>query len=695
MPHERIQMHRGVLRIDGAPTFQLTADYPYYRDQPEQWPLKLQRLQELGIETISFYTPWRHHEVDGRLDFTGETAPNRDVVGFIRLLHQMGLRAILKPGPFIHAEVDFGGLPDRLDSRQNPQVEAMRDAAGQLRLWHRPLPAPYGYYFRQEVEAWFAAVRQRLIEPFAWPHGPIIALQALNEGIYSDANRPFTAYDYAPSALAFFGGWQVDQGRTTIAGPPRMAPTLSADRTALQRYLDWGLALGDYLGGAFRWAGGLLEKTGLPVLSNLHPPEGDRLGTDWWLAKVVPESWGPVHYGFTNWIGCVSHDPSAFYRYLVLVKRQPGPNLEENWSFSQIYDSRYRFTVIPYFQTLLCLAAGATGFNVYTGAGTDGWDEGLDSHHSRPYPDTAPVGADGSLHPKARTLQLLTAYLNRWGAEWLACESERPLSWGIYPAYSALAGWGVEDPAWEAAGVHPPVAGVALNGFMRAMRAENRDFGLVNITAPLDPAEHPAITLVGGFFMDAETQRRLLEYVRAGGTLILARELPRFDADLTTPCSLLVDGLAQPGAGRFRLVEGNPFAEPPEPGAAAAFQAALQELGLTGGLRADGRLTQAWVRRHPESGVEHLVILSLADQPGEHHLRWGDRSVAVTLPGRSGALLRLEGGRLSAALVKGANDCDGQYAVPVVRCAGETVQAPGVGDWLYIRGEEGLFQPWQ
>ncbi len=693
MAHSRLSFHQGVLTIDGAPIFQLTADYPYYRDHAAQWRPKLQALKDLGIRIITFYTPWRHHEVDGRLDFTGETAPNRNVIGFLNLLHEMGLMAVLKPGPFIHAELDFGGLPDRFDPRENPRVEAMLDNEGQYRLWHRPLPAPFGTYFRQQVEAWYAAVITTLITPFTWPKGPIVALQALNEGIYSDANRAFTAYDYAPSSLERFAAWQRAEGRTCVAGAPRQGPTPTAGRADLVGHMDWALYLGDYLADALGWSGGLLAATGLPVLSNLHPPEGDPLATDWWLAKVVPEAWGPVQYGFTNWIGCVSHDESAFYRYLVLVKRATGPNLEENWGFSELYDSRYRFTVIPYFQTLLCMAAGATGFNVYTGAGTDGWDETLDTHHDRPYPDTAPIGADGTPHAKAHTLKLLGDYLGRWGSEWLACRSEQPVSWGIYPPYAALAGWNIPPEQWQAGGVEPPVAGEGLNAFMRIMRAANHDFGMVNLAAgPIDPEKHPALTLVGGFFMDGATQQRLLDYVRAGGTLLLARELPRFDGDLTTPCTILADGLKNPGTGRFTLLPGNPFAEE---ASATDFVRALADHGFAPSVRADGSRTQAWLRRHPATGVEHLVILSLAEEPGDHVVQWEGGSVAVTLPRRSGAMLRLENGRLSAALVKGVNDCDRQFAVPAVRCAGESFQAEGVGDWLWIRGDTEVFQAWR
>ncbi|HEY3365584.1 MAG TPA: beta-galactosidase [Symbiobacteriaceae bacterium] len=688
------QFRDGIFYLDDQPQFFVSADYPYYRDDAAKWPARLSQLKGLGIRVITFYVPWRHHEVDGSLDFTGRTAPNRNVLGFLRLVQELGLLAVVKPGPFIHAELDFGGLPERMDPRQSPDLEPMRTAQHELSYWQSyPLPTPLGNRWQTEVSAWLRAVREQVIEPFRYPGGPIIALQVLNEGIYSDANRSLTAYDYAPPALDFFRRWQEERGRAPVPAP-RSAPLPVRPADALP-HLDWGMAQADYLSTVYRFAAAELAETGLPLLSNMHPAGEQPAGWDWWLAKVIPEDWGPVHYGFTNWIGVVSHDPTAFYRYLLLVKRAIGPNLEENWSFSDIYDPRYRHTVIPFYQTLLAMAAGATGFNVYTGVGTDGWDLQLDSISKRPYPDTAPIGADGTLHPKARTLALLTRYLERFGPEWLACRSRQDVAWAVYPPYAALAGWEVTPQAWRMAGIEPPVAGAGgLDGFMRTMRLENRDFALVNVAAAdPDPAVHRVLIMVGSAFMAAAVQERLLRYVRTGGHLVVMRELPRLDGDLTTPCRVLADGAKELGRGAFTLLLDNPFAgglTSPN----TSFLDFLSAAGVAPAVRADGQTTQAWVRRHPSADVEHVTVLSLCEEAREHVIATGGREVAVTLPGRSAALIRLENGRIAAALVKGINDCDASQATPAVRTAEEHLEAPGPGDWLWLSGEGDEFIPW-
>jgi len=655
-----VGFERGVLRIGGAPQFLLSADYPYYRDDVNNWRPRLRQIKELGIPVVTFYVPWRHHEVDGALDFAGLTQPNRNVLRFLELVREEGLLAIVKPGPFIHAETNFGGLPDDV-----AEYESMRDSDDNPRPWHLPLPAPLGAGFMERVSRWFAACLAAVIEPFVYPAGPVIALQVLNEGIYSEGNRWLTAYDYSESSLAEY---------RRRFGPDAVAPRrFEPPRTLADviPYLQWGRYQGDYMAELYERYGRPLAAAGLPILTNQNPAYEDPLGMDWWLTRVNPERWPIVHYGFTNWIGVVSHNEDCYNRYLLLCKRQPGPNLEENWGFSQLYDSRYQHTVIPFFQTVLAIAAGATGFNVYTGVATAAWDENLDSLHERPYPDSAPIGADGRLDPKAETLRLLAGYLNQYGQEIVTARREAPVAWGLYPAYAAVASWSRADSDWAELGVKPPRCGArALENFQRTMGIESRDYQVVNIEEAdeLDPAAHPVLVLCGGFFMDRATQERLRRYAAGGGRLIVLHDLPVVD-DTMQPCTVLRDAAAS-----FTFVPVNLL----EQGVAPSFLALLDSLGYRRTVETGAPETRAWVLRAP-AGAEHWFVLSLAAAPAVH--RAGP--VTVRLPGRSAAILRVEEGRLTDALIKGVNDCDGNSVAPYAEAGGVRAGADYPCDLLW------------
>jgi beta-galactosidase GanA len=68
---------------------------------------------------VQTYVPWNFHEpVPGKYDFDGQ----RDVEGFINLAANEGLHVLLRPGPYICAEWEFGGLPAWL---LDPRVSGM------------------------------------------------------------------------------------------------------------------------------------------------------------------------------------------------------------------------------------------------------------------------------------------------------------------------------------------------------------------------------------------------------------------------------------------------------------------------------------------------------------------------------------------------------------------------------------------
>lgn len=57
---------------------------------------------------LQTYVPWNFHEpAPGVFDFDGQ----HDAAAFIRLAQEEGMHVLLRPGPYVCAEWDFGGLP--------------------------------------------------------------------------------------------------------------------------------------------------------------------------------------------------------------------------------------------------------------------------------------------------------------------------------------------------------------------------------------------------------------------------------------------------------------------------------------------------------------------------------------------------------------------------------------------------------
>jgi len=113
--------------MDGAP-FQFFGGEIHPARVPSQyWNQRIQMIKALGCNTISIYVMWNFHELsDGSFDFT---SPDKNIGHFIDLCAQNGLWVLLRSGPYVCAEWDFGGLPPRMLA--DPQF---RNSAGTLQI---------------------------------------------------------------------------------------------------------------------------------------------------------------------------------------------------------------------------------------------------------------------------------------------------------------------------------------------------------------------------------------------------------------------------------------------------------------------------------------------------------------------------------------------------------------------------------
>lgn len=101
-----------VFTVDGKPFFVYGAAFFYERIPRRQWAPALRAYRAMGINTIDLYVIWNWHEPQpGVFDFTGRTNPRRDLRGLLALVHAMGFKLIVRPGPVIRNEWRNGGYP--------------------------------------------------------------------------------------------------------------------------------------------------------------------------------------------------------------------------------------------------------------------------------------------------------------------------------------------------------------------------------------------------------------------------------------------------------------------------------------------------------------------------------------------------------------------------------------------------------
>ncbi len=94
--------------LDGKPFRIYSGAIHYFRSLPEKWEELLQKLKDMGFNTVETYCAWNLHEPkQGEFDFSGRL----DFERFLSIAQKLGLYAIVRPGPYICAEWEFGGFP--------------------------------------------------------------------------------------------------------------------------------------------------------------------------------------------------------------------------------------------------------------------------------------------------------------------------------------------------------------------------------------------------------------------------------------------------------------------------------------------------------------------------------------------------------------------------------------------------------
>jgi beta-galactosidase len=106
-PHT-IQLKNKQFQIDGQPTLLIAGEMHFGRIQPQDFELRVKQAKAMGLNTISFYLFWNLVEPEeGKFDFTGMN----DVRRMLKICQDNGMWAVLRPGPYCCAEVEYGGIP--------------------------------------------------------------------------------------------------------------------------------------------------------------------------------------------------------------------------------------------------------------------------------------------------------------------------------------------------------------------------------------------------------------------------------------------------------------------------------------------------------------------------------------------------------------------------------------------------------
>lgn len=147
-------------RKDGEKFQYISGSIHYSRIPRVYWKDRLLKMYMGGLNAIQTYVPWNfHEEYPGQYSFSGD----RDLEYFLQLAQDIGLLVILRPGPYICAEWDMGGLPAWLLQKKDIVLRSSHP------------------YYIAAVDKWMGKLLP-MMKPFLYQNGgPIISVQVENE----------------------------------------------------------------------------------------------------------------------------------------------------------------------------------------------------------------------------------------------------------------------------------------------------------------------------------------------------------------------------------------------------------------------------------------------------------------------------------------------------------------------------------
>lgn len=110
--------------LNGEPIKIIAGAMHYFRVPREYWKDRLLKIKACGFNTVETYTAWNLHEPEeGKFDFSGML----DLKAYLELINELGMYAIVRPGPYICSEWEFGGFPWWLLKYDDLHLRCMND----------------------------------------------------------------------------------------------------------------------------------------------------------------------------------------------------------------------------------------------------------------------------------------------------------------------------------------------------------------------------------------------------------------------------------------------------------------------------------------------------------------------------------------------------------------------------------------
>jgi beta-galactosidase len=553
-------------QIDGKDIFLLSGEVHYFRVPRRLWGTHLRQLKASHCHAVTTYIPWGWHEAqEGKFDFTGKTHPQRDLVGFFREAKKAGLYLIVKPGPYILAEFVAQGLPEWLMVK-HPEI-VCRDAEGNV-IEEAMLTYMHPTFLSYTAK-WYDKVMPLIVKNLITNGGPIVMMQVCNE---VGLNQWLCGKgDCSPTGLEYFYRFL----KETYGTIERLNGILGSSHDSFDQVKP---------------PSGMAKSRESYVLYRLWH-RYHRWYYSIYLDHVIREirTRGvdcPLYHNVPGWVyGRAKHFPQNITVYDEVVKKNPDlllavDHIPENPGYRNFHDDlpcndfvrslrqgkgpvfaaelqagTREFCVRTYPDELdlfykACLAHGLQGMNFYMFS--QGRNPMAKGHFGPTFYWETALSTEGKKLPLYPKIANLGRWLKSHGRHLVNTSRRSRVAAGLYaPLYQTEFThplWGNHRLDFGSIGMqYDPQAirdAILFDGVIKAAQYLNIDMDTVDLQTQTveELLEYKQLWVAIGEWMDSGTQRKLEQYVRLGGHLILAPNVPWLDENLL-PCTVLQDAL--------------------------------------------------------------------------------------------------------------------------------------------------------
>jgi beta-galactosidase len=199
-----VRIESNGLYLEGRQITLYSGSVHYWRHAPESWRDILEGIKDLGFEVVSVPVPWGLHEAGpGIFDF-GQKNPQKDLPKFLGLCRDVGLLAVVRPGPIVDEDMPHGGFPLRVI--RNPAVWAQTStgspAVSSRFAYPTAIPSYASEKFFQEIGKFYDKLMP-LLAPLQFSDGPVILFQLNRETAFMGRIRAYDL-DYCPESVALY-----------------------------------------------------------------------------------------------------------------------------------------------------------------------------------------------------------------------------------------------------------------------------------------------------------------------------------------------------------------------------------------------------------------------------------------------------------------------------------------------------------